>query len=215
MNTTTLPLLSLVLAGCVTPPTDALSATPQDRFWAALENHCGEAYAGSLVSDDAADADMRGAAMVMHVRECDAARIAVPFHIRNADGSWNRSRTWIFTRLGQGEDTRIRLKHDHRHEDGISDAVTLYGGDTADTGTQTRQSFPVDDDSIAMFRLHGLDASVTNIWHVTVDPARMPDARFTYALERNVARGAPQDRDFRVAFDLTRPISPPPPPWGF
>ena len=30
--------------------------------------------------------------------------------------------------------TGLRLKHDHRHEDGHPDKVTLYGGDTADAG---------------------------------------------------------------------------------
>jgi len=45
-------------------------AGPQDAFWAALTSHCGGAYAGALVSDDEADADMQGADMVMHVRDC-------------------------------------------------------------------------------------------------------------------------------------------------
>ena len=215
MNRTAITLSAfLPLAGCATPLAETEAATPQDRFWQSLASHCGNAYEGELVSGDAADADMRGAPMVMHVRTCDAKRITVPFHIRDADGTWNRSRTWVFTRHGDGRDAYIRLKHDHRHDDGAPDAVTQYGGDTAEPGTERRQSFPVDDESIAMFRANGLDASVTNVWHVAVDPARTPGARFTYALERSVASGAPQDRDFRVTFDLTRPIAPPPPPWG-
>ncbi len=204
---------ALLPPGCVTAPIAQAptASSAQNIFWTALTSHCGNAYAGALTSNDAADAEMQGAEMVMHVRRCDAARIEVPFHIREPDGSWNRSRTWVLTRT----DTGIRLKHDHRHEDGEPDAVTLYGGDTADGGTPRRQSFPVDEESIAMFQREGLDASVTNIWSIAVDPAGTRGADFTYALSRTIAAGAPQDRDFTVRFDLTRPIAPPPAPWGF
>lgn len=203
--------LMLALAACSTLPPPAAEAVPtQDRFWASLTSHCGKAFAGKLVSTDAADADMRGAAMVMHVRQCAADRIAVPFHIRQADGSWDRSRTWVFTRTATG----LRLKHDHRHADGTEDAVTLYGGDTAEAGSGRVQSFPVDAESIAMFTREGLSASVTNIWSVAVDDAGTPDTRFTYQLNRSRARGAPSDRHFEVTFDLTQPVPAPPAPWG-
>jgi hypothetical protein len=156
-----------------------------------------------MVSDQAADADMRGRPMVMHVRECSDTRIAVPFHVGNADGSWDRSRTWLVTRT----ETGLRLKHDHRHEDGTADAVTFYGGDTAAQGTAQAQEFPVDAESVAMFRANNLTASVTNVWRVEVDPAGAADGRFAYQLQR-------PGRLFRVEFDLTRPVTPPPAPWG-
>ncbi|MXO55995.1 hypothetical protein GRI36_03770 [Altererythrobacter gangjinensis] len=187
------------------------SASPQDQFWQALSTHCGNAYQGALVSNDAADADMQGADMVMHVRECSDEQISVPFHIREQGKEWDRSRTWVFTRTADG----LRLKHDHRHEDGESDAVTMYGGDTADGGTATRQSFPVDAESIAMFEREGLTASVTNIWSVEVGPATAPDPEFTYQLTRTVEGGAPEPRNFRVTFDLSQPVDAPPAPWGF
>lgn len=192
----------LALAACASTPAPA----PQDAFWAALSSHCGKAYAGQLVSDEAPDADMRGMAMAMHVRECSDSRIAVPFHIQRADGSWDRSRTWLITRTPAG----LRLKHDHRHEDGSEDAVTMYGGDTATPGTARTQAFPVDAESVAMFRREGLAASVTNVWQVTVDPAGTAGGTYAYQLTRTGANA----RLFRVAFDLTRPIAPPPAPWG-
>jgi hypothetical protein len=199
---------TLSLAGCAAMPP---AASPQDAFWSALTSHCGKAYAGTLASTDAADADFRGAAMVMHVRSCSDGEIRVPFHVQRADGSWDRSRTWVLTRTATG----LRLKHDHRHEDGTSDAVTMYGGDTADGGTARAQSFPVDAESVAMFQGAGLAASVTNVWTVEVDPAGSSDARFAYQLKRTVAAGAPADRLFRVEFDLSAPVAPPPAPWGF
>jgi hypothetical protein len=207
MNRTILAFaLAAPLAACATTPTTDAAAGPQDQFWAALESHCGKAYAGRMVSNEEPDAAMRGAAMAMHVRNCSDTRIEVPFHIQQADGTWDRSRTWVINRT----DTGLRLKHDHRHEDGSHDATTMYGGDTAAPGTARAQEFPVDAESVAMFRREGLTASVTNVWRVDVDPAGTPGAAYSYRLMRD----APNARNFHVRFDLTRPIAPPPAPWG-
>ncbi|MBL0914134.1 MAG: hypothetical protein IBJ13_01015 [Sphingopyxis sp.] len=198
MRKALLPVAAAALAGCATTPA---SADPQDAFFAALTARCGQAYAGRLASDQPADADMRGKAMVMHIRSCTPERIEIPFHIEGLgpDGGWDRSRTWIISRTATG----LRLKHDHRHADGKPDAVTLYGGDTADRGTATRQSFPVDAESIAMFNATGRGVSTTNIWSVETT-----DAGFTYGLDR-------KGRHFRVAFDYAAPVAAPPAPWGW
>jgi hypothetical protein len=195
----------LALAACIGDPAPE-PADPQGAFWAALSSHCGKAYAGALVSDEEADAAMRGVEMAMHVRECGEREIRVPFHVRQADGDWDRSRTWVLTRT----ETGLRLKHDHRHEDGTPDAVTMYGGDTADAGTARAQDFPVDAESVALFRREGLDVSVTNVWRVEVDPAGTPGGRFAYQLSREGENA----RLSRVEFDLTREIEAPPAPWG-
>lgn len=209
LGLSTAPAVLLLLLGACASPT--ASADPQDRFWAALSSHCGKAYAGQMVTADAADADLAGGAMVMAVTDCSDTRIAVPFHVQNADGTWDRSRTWLITRTAAG----LRLKHDHRHADGSSDAVTMYGGDTADRGSARVQSFAVDAESIAMFTREGLAASVTNVWSVAVDPAGTPGAAYAYQLRRTVAGGAPAERNFRVEFDLTKPTTLPPPAWGW
>lgn len=192
-------LAAATLAGCAT--TAPATQNPQDAFFDALSARCGKAYAGRLASDQDADADMRGKAMVMHIRHCIADRIEIPFHIDGLgpNGGWDRSRTWIISRTGAG----LRLKHDHRHADGTPDAVTLYGGDTADAGTAARQTFPVDAESIAMFERTGRGVSTTNIWSIETT-----DAGFTYGLDR-------AGRRFRVAFDYAKPVAPPPAPWGW
>lgn len=189
---------AITLTGCATTPA---ASGPQDAFFAALTAHCGKAYAGKLASSQEADADMRGKAMVMHVRSCTPDRIEIPFHIDGLgpDGSWDRSRTWIITRTATG----LRLKHDHRHADGSKDELTMYGGDTADAGTAARQTFPVDAESIALFTRTGRSVSNTNIWSVQTTPDG-----FTYGLSRD-------GRDFRVTFDYRQPVAPPPPPWGW
>jgi hypothetical protein len=214
---------ALALAACAhSSERAAPPPAPQDAYWQALSSHCGKAYAGALTSTEQADADMRGMEMAMHVRECSDERIAIPFHIRQADGSWDRSRTWLITRTGTDIGTGtgadgsggLRLKHDHRHEDGSEDAVTMYGGDTASAGTARVQEFPVDAESVALFEAEGLDVSVTNVWQVAVDPAGAGLGAEQPVFAYRLMREAPNARDFRVTFDLSQPIPAPPAPWG-
>lgn len=182
------------------------SSSPHGEFFDRLSGYCGKAFAGRLASNEAPDADMRGVPMVMHIRECSSSEIRVPFHVGKSDGSWDRSRTWVITRTPSG----LRLKHDHRHEDGSSDKVTMYGGNTVTEGTAVRQEFAVDAESISMFNREGLPKSVTNIWAVEIDAPETSARRFAYELRR-IDENA---RYFRVEFDLTQPVAAPPRPWG-
>ncbi|MBV7258863.1 hypothetical protein [Erythrobacter crassostreae] len=207
-------IVAAILTGCSATPryegAAGANLSAQDEFWAALSSHCGKAFSGGLVSEDEVDADFAAADMIMHVRECSDEQIAVPFHVA-IDGKWDRSRTWLVTRTSDG----LRLKHDHRHKDGESDAVTMYGGDTDADGSAGSQDFPVDAESIALFEREGLSASVTNVWTVEVDDAEAEAGVFAYQLKRTIDGGAPEDRFFRVEFDLTAPVEAPPPAWGW
>nr|WP_298132406.1 hypothetical protein [uncultured Pseudoxanthomonas sp.] len=200
MKKTLIALAVLLAAGCATSTADVLSPAPADAFLAALAQHCGKAYAGRITANRPASTapdPFEGKTLVMHVRGCDAPtqEIRVPFHVGD-----DHSRTWVLTRTAAG----LRLKHDHRHEDGSPDAVTMYGGDTAGAGTAQRQAFPVDAESVAMFQREGPAASVTNTWAMELVPAKT----FVYELSR------PNGRLFRVEFDLTTPVALPPAPWG-
>ncbi|MCW4454751.1 hypothetical protein OK348_08070 [Flavobacterium sp. MXW15] len=201
--------LALVLAGCQAgnePATPASTAAapaetaPADQFLAAIASHCGQAFAGRIVANqpqtDTPDA-FEGKALVMHVRGCDepTRELRVPFHVGD-----DHSRTWVLTRTGDG----LRLKHDHRHQDGSPDATTMYGGDTAEAGSAQRQAFPVDAESVALFEREGLTGSVENTWAMEVEAGQ----RFLYELSR------PDGRLFQVEFDLTQPVALPPAPWG-
>ena len=191
---------SPAVAAADAPASAPVEQAPADAFLAAIAGHCGQAYAGRIVANQPASATpdpFEGQALVMHVRGCDAPEreIRIPFHVGD-----DHSRTWILTRTDGG----LRLKHDHRHEDGSPDATTMYGGDTASPGSATRQEFPVDAESIATFRREGLNASLQNTWAMEIHPTM-----FAYELSR------PGGRLFRVEFDLTRPVTPPPTPWGW
>ena len=189
-----LAVSALMLAACATPA----APDPQARFMARLASLCGQAFAGRVTTSDAADADMATQPLVMHVAACRPGEVRIPFHVGE-----DRSRTWVITRTPGG----LRLKHDHRHRDGSPDAVTMYGGDSVAPGSAERQEFPVDFESIAMFRANGLAGSVTNVWAVEVG-----DRHFAYQLRRPPG---PTERHFRVEFDLARPVPPPPLPWGW
>lgn len=181
----------LALAAC-TPSQEA--AAPAEDLFDQLTALCGQAYEGQVVSEDPRDADWAAQTLTMHVRECSDTEIRIPLHVGE-----DRSRTWVITRQGEG----LRLKHDHRHEDGSEDVLTQYGGDTVGVPAANRAEFPADAFSRALFEREGIPASMENVWSIT-----LTDTRFTYALDR-------PERHFAAEFNLPQPVAPPPPPWGF
>ena len=193
-----LPLGLVLAVACVDasertegPPDTAAATDPQLVFWASLESLCGQAFRGHVVESEPRDASFEGQALVMHVRECQIGEVRIPFYVGE-----DRSRTWVITTTAAG----IRLKHDHRHEDGTEDEITQYGGDTRGQGTDLVQDFHADALTAAL-----VPAAATNVWTIEVEPGR----RFAYALRREGS-----DRRFRVEFDLRAPIETPLPPWG-
>lgn len=185
-------LLAVACAPQAPPPPEAALPAPQEEFWTALQAQCGLAFEGEQAERVPPDDVFTDRRLVMHVRECDSGVIRIPFHVDD-----NRSRTWVISRTPDG----LRLKHDHRHEDGSTEDLTWYGGDTEDPGTATRQEFPADEETAGM-----LPEAATNVWTVEI----VPGQTFAYALRREGT-----ERRLRVEFDLSRPVSPPPPPWGF
>ena len=160
-----------------------------------LRKYCGEAFLGEIVSTDAVDDAWRQERIIMHVRDCTDDEIKIAFHVGE-----DRSRTWVL----RYEESRLALRHDHRHEDGTVDAVTLYGGAAA-TITPTRITFPADTLTKEMFERENISASNANIWAIDLD--RSNDL-FGYEMMR-------PNRSFRVEFDTSTSIETPPDPWGW
>lgn len=183
----------LALASCATVP----ERSPADQWFRQLASLCGRAWEGRVVSTDPADASFTGQRLVMDVRQCTDEEIRIPFHVGN-----DRSRTWVISRTATG----LRLKHDHRHEDGTPDALTMYGGDSRRQLSEVRQEFPADAESIEMFTAQGRSVSNGNVWAIEVE-----ETAFAYELRRPAGPG---QRFFRVEFDLRHPVASPPPPWG-
>jgi hypothetical protein len=177
--------LFMLLAGCSTmqpvPPSAA------EQFFVGLSGFCGKSYAGKLVAGDDSDVAFANAKMTAHFRVCTDSEMQIAFDVGE-----DRSRTWIITKVGDG----LRLKHRHMLKDGAEDPVSQYGGDTVTAGTATRQEFPADAYSKAMFTREGRTVSNSNIWAFEIAPGES----FTYELSR-------PNRLFRVEFDATKPLA--------
>jgi hypothetical protein len=190
----TCAVIATILSGAVLTACSADSEPAAPTLFEQLSTLCGQAFEGGVVTEDERDADFASQRLVMHVRECEADTLRIPFHVGE-----DRSRTWVITRLDDG---RLRLKHDHRHEDGSEDVLTQYGGKTDNAAAGLSADFPADEDSRALFAREGIEVSMANVWTMAIDG----DA-FVYALNR-------PDRHFEARFDLTRPVEAPPAPWG-
>ncbi len=190
--------LTGLLTACALSPQARVAKSDQDRFFHNVSKLCGQAFGGKMVTDHPLDADLKGKAMIMHVRSCTAETIKIPLHVED-----DRSRTWVLTRKTGGTEAGIELKHDHRHVDGSEDEVTQYGGRTLTPGTASRQEFPADVFSKALFERTRRPNSSLNIWGLEIEPGK----RFIYEVTR-------PNRHVRFEFDLRLPIAAPPPPWG-
>lgn len=205
MRVITLLPLVMVIAACAEEPEAVPDAAPeaapsaldlppaQAAFWAALESHCGNAYRGTLA--DATPyyrAGVEGRDAVIHFFDCAEDRIHIPFHLDD-----DASRNWIVTR-GNGT---LRLKHDHRHEDGTEDEVSQYGGDAPRPGLASRQIFRADDHTIRI-----LPERHDNFWFLDF----VDEETLEYGVHWPAA-----GHSIRFTFDLSTPIEPPPAPWGW
>jgi hypothetical protein len=175
-------------------PADGRLEPAQQEFWDNLRQHCGNAYAGRLTLEPPGDDMLTGTEeLVVHFRECGADTLRLPFHIeQEATSSWDRSRTWLFMR----GDSALELRHDHRHEDGSPDDVTMYGAHTLADGSANVQEFILTERRAA-------DGSALG-WRIEIQPHE----RYTYG----TIRGG--EWTWRVDFDLTRSVPAPPAPWG-
>jgi hypothetical protein len=199
-----LAALALLLATPACAPRDTSGGPPrgaaaqvhagQAGFWANLSRHCGNAYGGGLTLEPPGDDMLTGTEqLIVHFRDCGRDTLLLPFHIEiQPTGEWNRSRTWMFMRTPHA----LELRHDHRRPDGSPDEQTMYGAYTRTPGTPTRQEFILTERTAA-------DGSPIG-WRVEIEPGQ----RYTYG----TIRGG--EWTWRVDFDLSRPIPPPPAPWG-
>ena len=150
-------------------------------FWGNLKKHCGKSYEGTPIAG-ADNETFKNKRLVMQVISCEENVIKIPFYVGE-----DKSRTWVFTLKGD----KIELKHDHRHENGEPDKVTMYGGTSSNIGQLNLQMFPADDETAKM-----LPQAAANVWWIELN-----DEFFSYNLRR-----IGSDRLFTVKFDLKNPV---------
>ncbi len=155
---------------------------PQERaFLNNIAQLCGQTFAGQETFIAEGRESWADKEFVMHVTVCEDDRVYVPFHLDD-----DHSRTWMFL----VEDGRLRFRHDHRHEDGTPEEVTLYGGYADGHGSALAQSFPADDYTCEL-----LPTACNAIWRVFLSDDK---STFTYQLFYE------EDLLFEGAFDLSR-----------
>jgi hypothetical protein len=164
MNST-LFALALASAAALSPPAQAPDARAQ--FFDTLGALCGARFEGAMSFPDGPH-DFAGKRLVATVASCTPTEIRVPFVVGE-----DRSRTWVFSRVDDG----LQLKHDHRHEDGTPDEVTMYGGMASAAGSAQVQSFPADAHTARL-----IPAAAGNVWTVSLDP---DGKRLSYHLDRD------------------------------
>jgi hypothetical protein len=157
---------------------------PQVEFFNHFKNFEGKKFVGKEVFVAEGVSSWANLELVMDVRECLDTIVYVPFRVGD-----NTSRTWMVIMEG-GE--RLRFRHDHRHEDGSPEDLTMYGGYGTDMGTGFKQIFPADE-----FTCNMLDRICDNEWMVEFSEDL---STYSYSL-RKAGRLIIQ-----VDFDLTNPL---------
>lgn len=164
----------------------------QEVFWSELKKLCGKTFDGKIIVAPPNDTAFANKKLQMHIRACEEEKIYIPFHVGT-----NYSRTWVLSKVAG----RILLKHDHRHEDGSPDKITMYGGLATNSGTNTMLVFPADQETVTL-----LPRAANNVWWMSLVPGKS----FTYNL-----RVMGSDRQFSIEFDLTKEMPTAPAPWGW
>lgn len=147
-------------------PVLAEGSDPRSAFFKNLAAQCGSIYEG--YSSFPEEGSFAGRLLRAEIAECSDDEIRVPFAVGD-----DHSRTWIITSSERG----LLLKHDHRHEDGTPDEITMYGGWATDAGDVFVQSFAADAHTHEL-----IPEAATNVWTLTLDPE---NSTLTYYLERH------------------------------
>ena len=162
-----------LLIGLVTEDSHAINPAPalsenQQAFFDHIKSICGARFEGeSVFPEDPGDA-WRDQLLVAVIESCNDDEIRIPLMVGP-----DTSRTWVLTKTAKG----LQLKHDHRHEDGTPDEVTLYGGVAIDAGSPLSQSFPADSYTADL-----IPEASTNEWFLSFSA---DGQELTYYLERH------------------------------
>jgi hypothetical protein len=164
-------ITSTVLLTLITSTTLIASEdSAQLAFFNSLSKLCGERYEGKMTFPKEGQDAFAGKVLVATLDSCTDNEIRIPFHVGE-----DRSRTWIVSKTENG----LQLKHDHRHEDGTPDEITMYGGLAGNNGSSLSQSFFADEHTATI-----IPAASTNVWTITLSE---DTSSLTYYLERHSA----------------------------
>jgi hypothetical protein len=172
------------------------SITDRERpghFWVELFELCGSAFEGQITANSPGYPFIKSSQKVVaHVRICRRDRIKIALHVQSTNERiWDRSRTLLLTRT---EYDQFELRHLNRQPDGRLTGYSMYGGFAAGSGREGSQIFISDRQS-----------EIHDSWQIEI----FPGEKMIYGSKKD------GQWNFRVDFDLTKPLDElPPEPWG-
>ena len=161
-------LTALVISASAPPLADTDTRPPSSVFFDKLVNACGQTFVGKTDFPIGSSAPFFGEVLTAHIASCSENELRIPFSVGK-----DTSRTWLITKT---EDSLL-LKHDHRHEDGTPDAVSMYGGPAQANGDANRQSFAAD-----AYTAELVPEAATNVWTIQLSE---DGTTLTYSLTRD------------------------------
>jgi hypothetical protein len=183
MNRTLVLLFATALLYACAPTVKKDSKMAESTFISRLSDFCGNSYSGKVIFPADGTDPFAGKELVMYVQSCSDSVVMVPFTVGE-----DKSRTWVIRKTPEG----LQLKHDHRHEDGTPDEVTMYGGMSSSNTNSLKQQFQAD-----AYTAQLIPAASTNEWTLELSP---DGKTFSYILKRD------NKMRFQADFDLTKPL---------
>ncbi|MCW5912243.1 MAG: hypothetical protein KIT62_14325 [Cyclobacteriaceae bacterium] len=171
-------VILLILTGYV-----ASARQVEKEFIKNLNAFCGKSFAGKAVFPEEEKNPFKGQALKITFSTCTDKEVRIPFQVGE-----DKSRTWVLTLDEKG----LLLKHDHRHEDGTPDKVTMYGGYAKAGGSALEHAFPAD-----AYTAELIPAAATNEWSLVLSKDKKT---LSYILKRD------GQLRFHADFDLSKPL---------
>lgn len=112
-----------------------------EAFFSKLQRLCGKSFAGEEKYFKEGRESWADHILRIFITCPDERNVHIPLHV----GS-DKSRTWMFI----NNNGTLELRHDHRHEDGTPEDLTMYGGFTSPESTALRHVFPADGYTVGM-----------------------------------------------------------------
>lgn len=162
----------------------AIAQQAEKEFLKNLNAFCGQSFAGKAIFPEEEKNPFKGQALKIIFSTCTDKEVRIPFQVGE-----DKSRTWVLTL----DETGFLLKHDHRHEDGTPDKVTMYGGYAKTGGDSFAHAFPADKHTAEL-----IPAAATNEWGLILSKDKKT---LSYILKRD------GQLRFHADFDLSKPCS--------
>ena len=160
-------MLFLFGTSCMRAPITKSAETPDNEtFYQSLANLQGKKLEGQTIYPEGKWAPFAGQPISLEVSSCTKKEMRIPIYIGG-----KVYRTLILERTPAG----FFLKHENKNEDGRSNQINLYGGQTEGNGNAYMQLFPSD-----TYTKNLMSLSTPSVWTLAFSSDR---TTFSYLVE--------------------------------